>query len=205
VDGVDMDMRVLASRSLLNHKMRDAAKVAALAAPMVLVECGGSGRNGAHAPAQPIVVVEVPAAPAQPKGGENPEHEKREKPAREAHKATVLNASIIPGCAIEARLSVIRPDNTLEKVVLDPKADFFYTGADASMFPGSMVLMCSETPECDVSNFITGKMQSALIRNYPNEVVLDFLVIFHSEPDSGLSPSQTMIRVTQDEIFSYCH
>ncbi|MCI0503337.1 hypothetical protein L0Y65_01345 [Candidatus Micrarchaeota archaeon] len=198
-------MKTLAARSLISDKAGKIAKAAAIAAPMVLVECGGMPKNDAH-PSPVPVVVEVPAATGSANAGEAPPWERGKMPPPAKQADTVLNAGIYPGCVIEARLSVIRPDDTLERVILDPKADFYYSKGGYQTAKGKLVGLCAKTAECDISEFVRTNIAHQLMSlgGHQNEAGAYFRITYDPEAGSRLAPAQTTLRVRLDEFVSYC-
>ncbi|MEW6035280.1 MAG: hypothetical protein AB1529_01590 [Candidatus Micrarchaeota archaeon] len=83
-------------------------------------------------------------------------------------KATVLSYSQY-GPLVEARLSVIGPDNSLERIILDPKVTFYYlhpavTGASGewTAIPG-----CRNVPECVIPAPLTREDLAVMIDFMP--------------------------------------
>lgn len=196
-------MRTLASRAIISERLGKAAKIVAIAGPMVLVECHSIPKDVPRAPV--VVIIEAPAITGNAQTDGAPAGERHDQPAAPKQMSTVLNAGINPGCVIEARLSVIRSDNTLEKVILDPKADFFYEAKNAHTQSDIVLGLCSGVPECEVPEFVRANLPHIILLNYPNKVEMDFIVSFQPAPGSRLAPSETTLRITQDELFSYCH
>jgi len=172
-------------------------RAAAFSAPAVLVECGGVSDRAEQK--VPVVVIETPAARSEGSGFLSEESRGRKVEVPEMH--TELNAGIYPGCVLEARLSVIRPDNLLDRVILDPKADFWVYSKNAQPgiarnpgFPDFRA--CSGVPECDVSFAAENRIKDSK----------ELRVVVSFTPASGerLSPSSVSLSISPDELRAYC-
>ncbi len=116
---------------------------------------------------------------------------------------TELNAGIYPGCRIEARLSVILGDDSLARIVLDPKADFWVLSeAHPSNIHPLLVIFslpvraCAGVPECDIS--------SHAVNAIAQSSGLNVIVRFDPAPYEALLPSDTEITISARELRAYC-
>lgn len=117
-------------------------KAAFLGAPLLLSGCVTAIPEPAR------IVIEIPGKSVQIS---EPLVEKNAKMEKKSH--AILNISV-SGNTIEARLSVIRPDDSLDRVILDPDVTFFYQNDSGKWeaVPG-----CLQTPSCDFSSLMGGK------------------------------------------------
>jgi hypothetical protein len=186
-------MRTLAARSILSGRVEGsmrAVRAAALAAPLVLVDCGGAPHSEPRA--APVVVVEIPrpeaaAEPAQREsalGNEAGGRRCRNGLAPQQMISTALNLSYYPNfngnMVVEARLSVIRPDDTLEKVILDPKVTFYYRDSSGRFYA---IPRCKAVFSCDVSRVVKG------------HGITEIMASFAPEPDSPFMPSAARVTI----------
>ncbi len=124
-----------------------------------------SSCGAAHEKPVSPVVINIPAAPGAPSPLVEDIGTRRTAPQK---KATSLSYSQY-GPLVEARLSVIRPDNSLERIILDPKVTFYYldpavTGASGewTAIPG-----CRNVPECVIPAPLTRKDLAVMIDFMP--------------------------------------
>jgi hypothetical protein len=127
------------------------AEKAAAAAAIVsnLVSCAG-----AHEKPAPPVVINIPAAPGTPAPLVEDAGTRRTTPQK---KATSLSYSQY-GPLVEARLSVIAPDDSLERIILDPQVTFYYLRQPAGGgSPGTWATIpgCKAVPECVIPEPLT--------------------------------------------------
>ncbi len=207
-------MRSLASRSLLRGHAADAARIAAISVPMLFVECHNGSINAQKAP----VVVVIPPAIQGPQAAVSAKVEKggfsEDCPYNEAC-TTHIGTSFSHG-VLSARLSIIKPDGKLEKVLLDPAVTFevFRFGESPGSkkvltgcwddfrsphscdilalhdLPGEWVApeSCMDTSACDISGFLTG------------QVPVKFRVVFKPQPDSNLVKSASQEILTRADM-----
>ncbi len=144
------------------------AKASIISMPLLFHGCSGANAN------QPPVVVIPQARPAFP----DPEHDTlpASKDTVQARSATALNISSPDDKHLEARLSVIRPDNSLDRVILDPKVTFYYqtSASKWEQIPG-----CISVSTCGIPS-IAGRGKTAS---------MIFEAAYQSESGSGLAAS----------------
>ncbi|MFH0884397.1 MAG: hypothetical protein V1861_01680 [Candidatus Micrarchaeota archaeon] len=187
-------MKTLAARGLKLMDKSGMARVAAIAAPMVLFECHS---NPPQMPSGNATVVNIEAQ----NSGKTTEQTGmdfggrsaggRMKPKIERERQTELNVDIYEGCVLRARLSVINPDGSLERIILDPKIDFLLEGTQAT---GRIV--CRQAWECDISA-IAGLSSHSGFQT-------DIRATFRPAQDSGLSASFSILPLPVADLAQYC-
>jgi hypothetical protein len=126
----------------------------AVATPMLFPGCEGIRQD-----AKPtVVVIDIPKS-VEPLTDGTP---KKEGPSQ-ARKTTVLNISPYDDKVLEARLSVISLDNTLDRILLDPKVTFIMrSGESWDAIPG-----CIEVSSCEIPpQAKTGKPAPVIFKAY---------------------------------------
>lgn len=115
------------------------ARISVLAFPALMPGCSGAKSTAPHP-----VVIDIPR-PAFPAPVSEKPMAKGQAHAR-TRLQTVLNVSSYDDKTLEARLSVMRPDNSLERVILDPKVTFYSLAPSGwEAIPG-----CSGVVECPI-------------------------------------------------------
>jgi len=185
-------MRTLAAKGFRLMEKSGVAKAAAIAVPMVLIECHSSPPQ---VPMDRVTVVDIGAAgPAaavdEAYAGSSGAGAKSGN--RRAALKTELNVDIYENCLLIARLSVINPDGSLNRIILDPKVDFILEGAGV----GSFATVCTQAWECDVS---TVAMSSS-----KNHIQAGIKATFSPAGDSGLSASSARIPLAGEDFHQNC-
>jgi hypothetical protein len=187
-------MKTLAARMAMSEAAKNAMRAAAIAVPMVLVECGGAPKNDTR-PA-PVVVVEAPKT-TQGEGmkaaGSRVKPEKTGHTEKQAQKQTLLRIHFYPDCIVEAHLSVVNPDNSLDRVILDPQVNFSWTPSGVPPYHG---LGCDNVPQCDVSGIVS---KHGRVSGFP-EIKAEFV----PPAGSGLAPAVHTYVLMPAEVAEYC-
>lgn len=185
-------MKTLASRNLGLIGKTGVAKAIAVAAPMVLLEC----HSGIQAPAPvPVTVVTIGPQPAfdsahiagRPAAMPSANTRSAEKAQR-----TELDVQYYEGCVLRARLSVIRPDGSLDRIILDPKVNFDIESPGSGM----KVAVCRGSEECDVS-----KLAGASGGTYQAPGII---ATFVPVSGSGLLSASASVALQGPEPERYC-
>ena len=168
------------------------AKVAAVAVPMVLIECHSSPPQ---APKERVTVVDIGSAGparASDETGADSTGASASRAKAPSQLRTELNVDIYENCLLIARLSVINPDGSLNRIVLDPKVDFAFVSARS--VEGELV--CSQAWECDISPVLRAVSQQV----QPASIS----AAFKPGQDSGLSASSAMIPLAGEDFHQNC-
>lgn len=191
-------MKTLAARNLGLGGKTGVAKAIAIAAPMVLLECHSGTPNPANARDAPITVVNIEApaqeAKASAKGQDDGAYLRRKPDMAQESRAlrTELNVDFYDGCVLRARLSVVNPDGSLDRIILDPKVDFSLEGANSSI----RIPVCSQTDECNVSLLAGPSVKFSAVRG--------IVATFKPENGSGLFASSVAVPLAGPVPSEYC-
>jgi hypothetical protein len=187
-------MKTLAAKGFRLMEKSQVAKIAAIAVPMVLVECH-TGPGQMQYPRAAVVNIEAPATGKSEEGAGSDSDEMgaslRKEAAAKRELRTELNVDIYENCLLRARLSVINPDGSLGRVILDPKIDFVLD-AQAS----ATGAVCSQAWECDVSAVAGASSKYGLQTG--------IIAAFRPAPGSGLSPSVAAVPLYGEDFRQNC-
>ncbi len=171
------------------------ARVAAIAVPMVLIECHS---GPAQMPPPNVTVVNIESSnpetgvEASVRDANDSSGARRMKPKAAAERKTELNVDIYDNCMLRARLSVINPDGSLDRVILDPKIDFTLESTQSN----GTGIVCRQTWECDISHIARVSLAYGLRT--------DIGAQFRPSQDSGLSASFATIPLRAADLGQYC-
>ncbi len=200
-------MKPLKSRALISDGLKACVAAASVSLPLVLVDCNAVKGNPRQA--GPVLTVEVPPESVaarddasgvrtraagktseQGAGGVQADGRNSRQDGIRINN-TALNLSYFPNGAdlmLEARLSVIRPDGSLDRVILDPEVEFSYADSSGAF---RRIAGCAISDHCNAG--------AAVPAGGPVCVRASFV----PKPDSRLDFAQIELTIDSQDIVSY--